>query len=101
MGKRKIPWDRFFPRDGIKLIYLVKAAIPFRERVFKAAAVTLRVTQRFSSGIKILFFFMFGTQRRRVWRFEWDTLFPIRGSAPVRSQRLDIGGFSRFYDLKN
>jgi hypothetical protein len=37
---------------------------------------------------------MFGFQRRRVARFEWDTLFPKLGLLPHRSQIEDTFSYS-------
>ncbi len=58
--------------------------------VLMEAAVTRMVTHLSSSGIYILFLLRLGSQRRRVWRLEWETLLPVDGPTPENSQRFDI-----------
>ena len=79
-------------RLGFKKYYLNFAIdIPFLLIDLSAAAVMRRVTQRFSSARKIRFLVKFGSQRRLVAFFAWDTLFPVLGSAPVKEHLLAIG----------
>ena len=66
------------------------ARYPFLSHVFIALAVILRVIQRFSSGIQILFFCKLGRKRRFTRLLAWETLFPTITVVPVNWQTFDI-----------
>lgn len=54
-----------------------------------ARVLTRSFTQRFSLSTQKRRVCRFGSKRRLVFRFEWDTLFPTMGRFPVTSQTLD------------
>jgi hypothetical protein len=67
--------------------------------VIDYAALTTRSDLMHRVQARIRFFFpstmawtrwMFGARTRRVWRFEWLTVFPVAGLLPQTSQTLDM-----------
>ena len=59
----------------------------------------LRVIQRLSLGSQYRFRWTFGSHRRLVRRWEWETFLPKPGLRPVTSQTFGIGGSSGYSGL--
>lgn len=59
------------------------ASIPILSIVLSPLTDTVNVTVRPSDGTKNRFFCRLGSKRREVRRWEWETLLPKLGAAPV------------------
>lgn len=70
----------FSPRARMRA---TTASIPCLSMVLRPFTDTVRVTVRPSEGTKNRFFCRFGSKRRLVRRWEWETLLPKLGAAPV------------------
>lgn len=73
-----------------RALILLTEATPFRLSVLSAEAEARTVIHRFSSGMKIFFFFKLGSHRRRVDFLECEIEFPALGPTPVNWQRFDM-----------